>query len=112
MINNKQVLERTEPEHRAGPPEKSGDVTVLKAVRKGALFEPLPDGRFPTLQEFKRQYVEKVLAHVNHNRAKAAEVLGIDRTSLWRKLKNYNLKPLPSDQRKGGCNEAKKEERT
>jgi len=62
-------------------------------------IHPLPDmglpgdfpsrNRFPTLLEVERSYVQKVLAHVNGNRAKAAELLGINRVSLWRKLKKF-----------------------
>ncbi|MGO9370676.1 MAG: helix-turn-helix domain-containing protein, partial [Syntrophobacteraceae bacterium] len=32
-----------------------------------------------------------VLKQVNDNKTKAAEILGIDRVSLWRKIKRYNL---------------------
>ena len=42
------------------------------------------------LAELERQYIEDVLSIVGGNKKKAAEVLGIDRTTLWRKLKNQN----------------------
>jgi DNA-binding protein Fis len=32
-----------------------------------------------------------VLAQTKGNRTKAAEILGVDRVSLWRKLKRYGL---------------------
>ena len=44
-----------------------------------------------TLDEVERDYIRRVLAHTGGSRTKAAEILGIDRTSLWRKLKKYNL---------------------
>jgi DNA-binding NtrC family response regulator len=48
------------------------------------------EGRFPTLLEIEQEYVQKVLAHVAGNKSRAAEVLGIDRVSLWRKLKKLD----------------------
>lgn len=47
----------------------------------------LPEDRYPTLLELEQEYVQKVLAFVDGNRSRAAQVLGIDRVSLWRKLK-------------------------
>ena len=46
-----------------------------------------PESRFPTLLEVEQEYVQRVLAHVAGNKSRAAQVLGIDRVSLWRKLK-------------------------
>jgi len=43
--------------------------------------------RLPTLEERESEYIEWVLKQTNGNRTKAAEILGIDRVSLWRKLK-------------------------
>ena len=53
----------------------------------GLLEEYPPEGRFPTLLELEQEYVQRVLAHVAGNKSRAAQVLGIDRVSLWRKLK-------------------------
>ena len=44
-----------------------------------------------TLQEVERQHVLWVLEQAGGNRSKAAQVLGIDRVSLWRKLKRYGV---------------------
>jgi len=49
--------------------------------------EPLP--ATPTLQEHEREYILSVLSQVDGNKTKAAKILGIDRVSLWRKLKKY-----------------------
>jgi DNA-binding NtrC family response regulator len=46
---------------------------------------------FPTLEENEKAYIAWVLQQVNDNKTKAAEILDIDRVSLWRKLKRYNL---------------------
>ena len=47
------------------------------------------DGRLPTLDEQEREYVRHVLNEVNGNQTAAAQVLGINRASLWRKLKAW-----------------------
>ncbi|MGC8490974.1 MAG: sigma-54-dependent transcriptional regulator [Syntrophobacteraceae bacterium] len=44
---------------------------------------------FLTLDENERNYVQWVLQQVDDNKTKAAEILGIDRVSLWRKIKRY-----------------------
>jgi DNA-binding NtrC family response regulator len=45
----------------------------------------------PSLDEQERAYIEWVLEQTGGNKTKAAEILGIDRVSLWRKLKKYAL---------------------
>lgn len=44
-----------------------------------------------TLEEREKEYIEQVLEHTEGNRTKAARILGIDRVSLWRKMKRYHL---------------------
>ncbi len=44
-----------------------------------------------TLDELERDYIRRVLEHTGGSRTRAAEILGIDRTSLWRKLKKYAI---------------------
>jgi DNA-binding NtrC family response regulator len=48
-------------------------------------------GRLPTLAEREVDYIRYVLQHSEQNRTRAAKVLGIDRVSLWRKLKKYGM---------------------
>lgn len=50
-----------------------------------------PGRRIPTLEENEREYIKWVLKNVNGNKSAAAETLGIDRVSLWRKLKRWGL---------------------
>ena len=49
------------------------------------------DGRLPTLAEREADYIHYALDYCEQNRTRAAKVLGIDRVSLWRKLKKYGL---------------------
>lgn len=80
----------------AGPLIISGDNIVIKRVDpERAVTAHLVVGHFPTLQELERDYINKVLSHANHNRTKAAEILGIDRVSLWRKIKKYQTATRP-----------------
>lgn len=50
-----------------------------------------PSRRLPTLEENEREYILWVLKKANGNKSAAAEILGIDRVSLWRKLKRWGL---------------------
>ncbi|RPI36692.1 MAG: sigma-54-dependent Fis family transcriptional regulator [Nitrospiraceae bacterium] len=50
-------------------------------------IETIEPERIRTLDELNRDYAEKVIDYVGGNRSKAAELLGISRTSLWRILK-------------------------
>ncbi len=49
------------------------------------------DGAFPTLEEQEIRYIKQVLVESGGNKTLAAETLGIDRVSLWRKIKRYGL---------------------
>jgi DNA-binding NtrC family response regulator len=44
-----------------------------------------------TLEERERLYIMRVLEQTGGNKTRAAEILGIDRVSLWRKIKRYSL---------------------
>lgn len=48
-------------------------------------------GGLPTLVEREVDYIQYVLNRSGQNRTRAAKVLGIDRVSLWRKLKKYGM---------------------
>jgi len=45
------------------------------------------EGRLPTLEEQEQTYISRVLEEVKGNQTVAAQILGINRASLWRKLK-------------------------
>jgi DNA-binding NtrC family response regulator len=48
------------------------------------------EGRLPSLEEQERDYIHWVLQEAGGNQTLAAQILGIDRVSLWRKLKRYD----------------------
>ena len=47
------------------------------------------EGRLPTLEEQEQRYIHHVLDEVQGNQTAAAQILGINRASLWRKLKAW-----------------------
>ena len=49
------------------------------------------EGKMPSLEEQELSYIQWVLREVGGNKTLAAQILGIDRVSLWRKLKKYGL---------------------
>jgi transcriptional regulator with PAS, ATPase and Fis domain len=49
------------------------------------------EGRVPTLEEQEQEYISWVLQEAGGNQTVAAKMLGIDRVSLWRKLKRYEV---------------------
>jgi DNA-binding NtrC family response regulator len=55
------------------------------------ITHPLDTPELQTLAEREEHYIKQVLEHSEGNRSKAASILGIDRVSLWRKLKKYGL---------------------
>jgi len=60
-------------------PEDLQQTTMLTFRRK--------EGIIPTLYEQEKSYIEWVLQETGNNKTEAAKLLGIDRVSLWRKLK-------------------------
>jgi len=69
-----------EPRHL--PPDLQPDAPGLGASRQGGLA---------TLEENERQHILWVLEQTGGNKSRAAEILGIDRASLWRKLKRFGV---------------------
>lgn len=46
-----------------------------------------------TLEELEKEYILQILEKYNWNQKLASEKLGISNTTLWRKLKSYNIEP-------------------
>ncbi len=58
---------------------------------------PVPDGTgsfrpFPTLQEMEHRHILEALKTTEGNKSRAAEILGISRAALWRKLRIISQK--------------------
>jgi DNA-binding NtrC family response regulator len=69
--------------------EKGSRISVegLPLDLKLAQIDTLVPGRLRTIDELNKEYAERVIEMLGGNRTRAAEVLGISRTSLWRILK-------------------------
>ena len=61
-------------------------VTPRAPVLEKRLFDDLP-----TLEEIERRYLLHVLEQVGHNRTRAAEVMGIDRRTLYRMAERFGI---------------------
>jgi transcriptional regulator with PAS, ATPase and Fis domain len=64
--------------------------SALQSIRRdtpAGLFEDLP-----SLEELERRYLEHVLRAVGRNRTRAADVLGIDRRTLYRMAERFGIK--------------------
>ena len=48
-----------------------------------------PEGLRPTLEEVERRYIFEILASAGDDKTEAANILGIDLSTLYRKLKKY-----------------------
>jgi DNA-binding NtrC family response regulator len=54
-------------------------------------------GPLRSLEEVEAAYIQQVLASVEGNRSRAAEILGIDRKTLREKLKNWRIRSKLSE---------------
>jgi two-component system response regulator AtoC len=54
-------------------------------------YSVTPYGEWTTLEDQERDYIHKVLRHTRFNMGETAQILGLPRTTLWRKLKRYGL---------------------
>jgi Fis family transcriptional regulator len=57
---------------------------VAQMVEKGILFDE-------AVQEFEKRFIKRVLDRAEGNQSKAAQVLGIHRNTLSRKIGEYKL---------------------
>jgi len=72
--------------------EVLGPEDLPEELRRIRFWAVRPGSRgMPTLAETEREYIKWVLSQTNGNKTKAAEILGIDRVSLWRKIKQFQL---------------------
>ncbi len=47
--------------------------------------------RLESIESMEKRLIRKILAETGWQRAQAAEILGINRTTLWQKIKRYEL---------------------
>jgi DNA-binding NtrC family response regulator len=83
------TLERLAVEARGGTIDVA-DLPPAFRKRSVSLEEPLFTG-LPSLEEMEKRYLRHVLAAVKGNRSRAAEVLGIDRRTLYRMAERFGI---------------------
>jgi transcriptional regulator with PAS, ATPase and Fis domain len=73
------------------------DMLDVDVLPPGLAAEPSAPGRAvehiepQSLEEIEAYFIAKTLRETQGNRATAAEILGIDKSTLWRKIKRYGL---------------------
>jgi DNA-binding NtrC family response regulator len=65
------------------PPEISGKVGSSDEIRAHSLAE--------SMEEYERELILRTIRGTGEKRQRAAELLGISRKSLWKKLTKYGL---------------------
>jgi DNA-binding NtrC family response regulator len=94
-IRSPRLLEPGEP-RRTGTGQARQDGAAAREPRgRGPRGEPAPeDDRYLTwsLAEVEKEHIQRVLARHRGNATAAARQLGVSRTTLWRKLREYGLR--------------------
>ena len=67
------------------------DVASPRHAQSSATFATFSGDHVPTLDELERAHILKVLELCEGQKTKAAQMLGINRTTLWKKLRQYGL---------------------
>ena len=67
------------------------DVAGPRPAAQAASFATFSGDHVPTLDELERAHILKVLELCEGQKTKAAQMLGINRTTLWKKLRQYGL---------------------
>jgi DNA-binding NtrC family response regulator len=73
--------------------EKNSVIMTASLPQSLTMFqiETMEPGKIKTIDELNKEYAEKVVEMSGGNKSKAAEILGISRTSLWRILKEEEV---------------------
>jgi DNA-binding NtrC family response regulator len=69
----------------------------LTAARAGAAAADDGAGELRSLEELERRAIESAIAHFSGNLSDAARQLGIGRSTLYRKLEQYGLRPTKDE---------------
>jgi len=74
----------------SGPVIRVADLPDFIRTQSIEIYRHHPSD-IPTLEEQERRYIQWVLNRSEGNKTHAAKIMGIDRVSLWRKLKRYKI---------------------
>jgi DNA-binding NtrC family response regulator len=68
-----------------------GDVASFRPASLPSGLTTFTGDHVPTLDELERTHILKVLELCEGQKTKAAAMLGINRTTLWKKLRQYGI---------------------
>jgi len=68
-----------------------GDTEALSDTTPAAVVRPLPGGEGSSLDAMEREHIIKILKETGGNKKKAAEILGIERRTLYNKAKRLGI---------------------
>jgi two-component system nitrogen regulation response regulator NtrX len=71
-----------------------GPAAVTPAEAKAGSIAPLHDAR----DDFERQYILRALAAQQGNISRTADILGVERSNLYRKMRAFGIAPRKSDE--------------
>ena len=82
------------PGHIYRPPHLPARILKRQAegatqVSQAPVVGDKPMAEWPTLESLQQEYVQRVIEAVDGNKRRAAQILGIDRRTLYRWLDNY-----------------------
>jgi transcriptional regulator with PAS, ATPase and Fis domain len=76
------------------PRDLPNEVTERGLPRLGQGFDDsIPDGL--TMTEVEARYIRRTIRKEHGSLTRTAKSLGISRTTLWRKLREYGIRPVP-----------------
>ncbi len=93
------LLNRTECLEPTDLPEKLAQAEPLQVVGDA---DPIN----PTLESIEKAYIHFVMSQTDGKKSEAARILGIDTSTLYRKIQRYDLKPEARPQKSGGGSKA------
>jgi DNA-binding NtrC family response regulator len=64
---------------------------MYHGISAGSSLLSPADGKYMTLEEMEKEYIKAALLVHHGNRSQTADTLGIDRKTLWAKIKKYNI---------------------
>ena len=67
------------------------DVAGPRPAPAGSAFATFTGDHVPTLDELERAHILRVLELCDGQKTKAAQLIGINRTTLWKKLRTYGI---------------------
>jgi two-component system response regulator AtoC len=79
-----------------GPQILPEDLPAHLRTHQTPMLSQLPAASLhqPTLEELEREYIARILRETHWHQIQAAHILGIDRRTLYRKIRTYGFKPM------------------